>query len=172
MPKPRYYNVLRGYRGAAARTAYLAYLAGEADQEPAIGTRGNRPESVRLYVTPFSIPLPADHQVIESALLPAWTLMETALANFATDTLGADTAVNIRSYHAPRLIRITKDPTGTVATSKVTKLPYLKYDNESMSVPFGRNVAGDTVQSVFSTLSTAVRGVATNVAVRLVAERT
>lgn len=172
MPKPRYYNVLRGMRGAAARQAYLDYLTGLAERPSDIGNRGPRDPSTALFLTPFAFPLPENHQLVESALKPAWDNMKTQFANFTTDTIGSDTKVNIKSYHAPRLIKIVKDPTGTVARSGITNLQYLKYDNTSSSVPFGKNLAADTVASVYSTISTAVIGTVNNIATRLVAERT
>jgi hypothetical protein len=172
MAKPRNYWVLRGMRGAAARTNLLNYYTGVSTRPSRIGTRGPRPASQALYITPFSIPLATDHVLRVSALAPAWTAL-SAIAptqQHVTATLGTDTAVRIKSYKAPRITRIQLDPTGTVTTADITGLEYMKYDNTSQSIPFGKNLVADTVAAVAADLIAAYSATA-GFAARLTPER-
>lgn len=172
MAKPRNYWILRGVRGANARQRLLDYYAGTLTRESKLGTRGPRPASKTLYLDPFSLPLATDHVLRESCLLPTWTTL-SAIAptqNHVTDAIGASTAVRVKSYKAPRITRITLDTTGTVTTADVTGLQYMKYDNTSMSIPFGRNLIGDTVASVAADLIAAYTAQA-GFAARLIPER-
>jgi hypothetical protein len=172
MPKPRNYWVLRGLRGANARQRLLDYYAGIADIEDNIGQGEAKPPRQLLYLEPFSVPLAVDHIMRDSALQPAWN----ALSNFAGISTrvaadpGANTPVNLKSYKAPRIIRVTLDATGVRAVSKMTGLPYLKYDHTSESIPFGSGPVGDTVAAAYGEISAAMTD--TTHSTRLVNERT
>lgn len=172
MPRPRNYHVLRGARGAEARTKLLAFYA--ESKEPDIGSGNARPDKSRLYVKPFSVPLATNHIMRDSALTPAWTALK-AIAPTQTHVVdvlgGTDISVNVKSYKAPRIIRVTLDKTGTPARSKITNLPYMHYENKSESIPFGKNVTADTVQSVASDLIAAYTA-NPGFSARLVPERT
>jgi len=173
MAKPRNYWVLRGMRGAAARQNLLDYYTGVSTRPSRIGTRGPRPASQALYLTPFSLPLATDHVLRATALAPAWTTLSSIAPTqqHVTATLGTKTAVRIKSYKAPRITRVNLDPTGTVATADITKLQYMKYDNTSMSIPFGKNLAADTVAEVAAELIAAYTATP-GFAARLIPERT
>lgn len=172
MPKPRNYYVLRGLRGAAARQRLLDYYAGQLEVDDNVGTKPPRPAFQVLYLEPFSVPLAAAHVMRDSALLPAWQAL-SAIAptqSHVTAALGASTAVDLKSYKAPRINRITLDATGERAVSKITGLAYLRYGNTTQSVPFGKAIGTDTVASVASDLIAAYTD-ATHKA-RLTPERT
>lgn len=172
MPKPRNYYVLRGLRGAAARQRLLDYYAGQLEVDDNVGQGPARPARQLLYLTPFSVPLATDHLMRDSSSVPAWTAVNaiSPTQSHVSDDLGTKTAVDLKSYKAPRITRITLDATGERAVSKVTGLPYLKYGNTSLSIPFGKAIAADTVASVASALISAYSN-ATHKA-RLTPERT
>jgi hypothetical protein len=170
--KPPGYRVLRGFRGAKARQQYLDYLAGLVDVSPDDGTVStNRPPSRTLYLTPFGLPLAVDHIMMDSALQPSWDLVK-ALAPVNTrvaESPGADTPVDIRSYKAPRVIRIQLDTTGETRRSKRTGLPYTYYNNQSSSVPFGAKTGDTTISGAFADIRAVLDSATVNV--RLVDER-
>ncbi|MGB5974517.1 MAG: hypothetical protein WBG38_14430 [Nodosilinea sp.] len=154
MAKPRNYYVLRGLRGATARQRLLDYYSGQLEVDDNVGQGPPRPASVVLYLEPFSVPLATAHVMRDSASQPAWQALSVIAPTqtHVSATLGANTSINLRSYKAPRITRITLDPTGTRTLSKITGLPYLKYDNDSLSVPFGKGTSTDTVAEVASEL--------------------
>lgn len=171
---PRFSQVLRGMRGANARTKYLNYLQGLADQGEGIGTKGNRPGSEKLYLDPFSLPLGTAVKVQSSALTPAWNLFKslTEVSSRVTDTLGTNTPIKLSTYRPARIIRRQiSSTTGTAATSKLTGLKYLKYNTESSSIPFGRKGATDTMVDAFNDIATQAKGTSTNLKFSLVEEQ-
>jgi hypothetical protein len=156
MGKPRNYWVLRGARGADARTRLLAFYA--ENKDPNVGAGEPRPDRKRLYIEPFSLPLAANHVMLDTALLPAWDALKiiNPTSTYVKDVVGGtDTAVNVKSYKAPRIIRVTLDKTGTAARSNITNLPYMKYNHTSRSIPFGKGTGTDTIAEVAAELITA-----------------
>lgn len=166
--------VLRGMRGAAARTKYLNYLQGLAEQGEGIGTKGNRPESIRLYLDPFGLPLGTAVKVQASALEPSWNLFRNlSEANTRVSaTLGTNTPVRLGTYKPARVVRRQQSSTtGVAATSKLTGLRYLKYNTESGSIPFGKKGATDTMVTAFNDIVTQARGTSTNLKFTLIEEK-
>jgi hypothetical protein len=143
MPKPRNYWVLRGLRGATAKQKLLDYYAGLAEIEDSVGQGGARPATKTVYLDPFAIPLATDHVMRDTCSVDAWSALNGlgSTASHVTEDAGANTPVDVKSYKAPRIVRITLDATGARAVSKLTGLPYLKYDNTSLSIPFGKALA-------------------------------
>lgn len=157
----RFQNVLRGYRGVAARDRYLRHLQGLADQGAGIGTKGGRPNSTELYITPFALPLGSNTYIKVSALDPSITLFAgntewTSRRKLAPQLVDGEVGIKLKNYKAPRIVRRTKDVSGTAATSKLTGLKYLKYNTNSASVPFGKGTA-DTGKGPF-TVFTEIKG--------------
>jgi hypothetical protein len=155
----RFYGVLRGFRGAAARQKYLDHLAGLGTQGENIGTKGSRPAQTELYVQPFGQDLPDDLFLRVSALTPSWTTLKTVapIAARTKDTLAATAKkVRISKFKASRVVRRTKDATGTASTSKLTGLKYLKYNSTSISAPFGRSTATENEGEAFDVIRTAI----------------
>ncbi|MBE9155384.1 hypothetical protein IQ265_00790 [Nodosilinea sp. LEGE 06152] len=172
MAVPRYYRVLTGARGITARQKYLDFLAGAQERALDPGVGEDRPESVALYVKPFAFPLPASHVLRESALSPSWEHCRNIAPTqqFVTAALGDDTAITIRSYKPARIIRTQKGPRQAQKRSDITGLPYRPYNNRSRSIPFGKNLANDTVASVGATLIAAYA--TTGFSARITPERT
>lgn len=161
-------------RGAAARTKYLNYLQGLAEQGEGIGTKGNRPESVKLYLDPFALPLGTTVKVQASALVPSWNLFKSLseVNSRVSETLGTNTPVKLSTYRPARAVRRQQSSTtGTAATSKLTGLKYLKYNTESGSIPFGKKGATDTMVDAFNEIVVQAKGSSTNLKFTLVEEK-
>lgn len=164
----RFMNVLKGARGQAARTKYIAYLTGIEARPNKIGTKPNRPPSVKLFIAPFTLTLSANTYVQTSALQTAQTLMG-ANAEVASrqqteaEITQTETTLKLSRFKAARIIRKEQTgTTGTVAKSNLTGLDYLKYNSKSLSVPFGKKT-GDTSQTAaYNVMVTALKGGSTN----------
>ncbi|MBN8559950.1 MAG: hypothetical protein J0L70_05465 [Leptolyngbya sp. UWPOB_LEPTO1] len=171
---PRFSLVLRGMRGANARTKYLNYLQGLAEQGEGIGTKGNRPDSIKLYLDPFALPLGTSIVVQSSALVPSWNLFSSLseVSTRVTATLGSDTPIKLNTYRPARIVRRQQSSTtGVAATSKLTGLKYLKYNTESASIPFGKAGSTDTMVDAFNEIATQAKGSSTNLKFTLVEEK-
>jgi hypothetical protein len=123
MAVPKFYRVLRGQRGLAAKTKFLNHLEG-LDTVSEIGTRGNRAESTELLIVPFNLKLGADVFLEQSALTPSWTALKAAIGTHAKDNPPASsTQIKIRGARAARISATSGLlATGTVKTSKLTGL--------------------------------------------------
>ncbi len=138
MARRRFSQVLTGARGEVAKTKYLDRLKGMGQGEN-IGTKGNRPNSKTLYIEPFNAEFPNDIYVRVSALEPAWNALSGSIGSRTLPTIASsDVSVKLTGFKAARVVRRTKDSSGTVTTSKLTGLKYLKYNSTSLSAPFGK----------------------------------
>lgn len=156
MPRRRFSLVLTGARGTIAKDKYLERLKGMGQGE-GIGTKGNRPNSKKLYVQPFGQDFPADMYIRVSALEPAWVALSATVAANTKETIATSaTALKLSGFKAARLIRRTKDSSGTASTSKLTGLKYLKYNSTSLSVPFGRKNATESEGEAQTAFTTAI----------------
>jgi hypothetical protein len=156
----RFMNVLRGYRGETAKTKFLDHLKG-IGQGDNIGTKGSRPASQKLYVQAFGQDLGVNLFLQVSALAPSFTGLNaySEIAARAKTTLTAtQTSVKIKGFTAARVVRRTKDSTGTVKTSKLTGLKYLHYTQPSISMPLGRKGATDTQGEAFDDIRIQIPG--------------
>jgi hypothetical protein len=156
----RFMNVLRGYRGEAAKTKYLDRLRGLGQGEN-VGTKGSRPASKALYVQPFGQDLGTTLYLKCSALDPSWTALKgySEISSRTKETIaGTDSGIKIKGFKPARIVRRTKDATGTVATSKLTGLKYMKYNQPSVSAPIGRKSATDTIGEAFQDVFTQIPG--------------
>lgn len=173
MPQPRFYQVLRGARGEAAKAKFLDHLRGLGQGEN-IGTKGNRPPSIALYLTPFDLPLGANLLVKASALVPSHDMFKNGSeysSRVKTVLGGTETSIKLRSYAAPRIVRRQlSSTTGTAKTSKLTGLKYLHYNTQSASVPFGKKTGDTSLISVFEDIVTQAKGSATNLTFTLLEE--
>jgi hypothetical protein len=155
---------------------YIKYITDSTKRSDAskVGTGDPRPKSQKLYVDPFSIPLAASQVVEVSASEPAWTAYRPHIGNRATATApgNEDLIIPVADYAAPR-VKITtgRRTTGTKKISRVTGLPYLDYGGKSVSVPFGRNAADDTVVTAFAEISARIILATPGVLVSLVKEQ-
>ncbi|MGG6266302.1 hypothetical protein ACQ4M3_08860 [Leptolyngbya sp. AN03gr2] len=171
---PRFSLVLRGLRGQTARDRYLQFLQGLATQGEGIGTKGNRPAQIKLYLDPFGLPLGTTVKIQASALQPSWNLFSgLSQANSrVTPTLGTNTPIKMSSYRPARVVRRQQSSqTGVAATSKLTGLKYLKYNTESASIPFGRKDGTDTMVDAFNEIVVQAKGSSTNLSFSLIEEK-
>lgn len=156
MPRRRFSQVLTGARGDVAKTKYLERLKGMGQGEN-IGTKGNRPDSTALYIQPFGQELPADMFIKQSALTPSWSALSSAVGSRTKATVSATQKVlKLSGFKAARVVRRTKDTSGTATTSKLTGLKYLKYNSTSTSAPFGRANATDSQGEAQTAIVTAI----------------
>lgn len=174
MPRARFSAVLRGYRGQAARDKFIQHIQGLSTQGDNIGTKGNRPPSIKLYLLPFGLPLGTTLLVQASALSPSWDLFKNGseVSSRVKTTPGTDTSIKLSRYAPPRVIRRQQSSTtGTAKTSKLTGLKYLHYNTESASIPFGKKTGDVGVVEVFQDIVTQNKGSSTNITYSLVEER-
>lgn len=175
MTSRRFSLVLRGLRGTAARTKYLQHLEGLANDQDGIGTRGNRPASVDLYIVPFALPLGSTVLIEASALSPAWNIFKNfseVSSRVKTELTDGQTSVKLRTYAPPRVIRRqVTDTAGRVETSKLTGLKYLKYNTQTNSIPFGKKTGDTAPFDVFEEIVQQAQGSATNLRFSFVEER-
>ena len=150
----RYSRILSAARYYAAIDNYIKYITDATKRGGNVGNGTPRPESVRLYVTPFSISLDAQEFAITSASKPSYDLYKSDLGTNTRDTVtNPDETYRFEGYSAARLIIKTgKSATGVKKTSKVTGMPYLSYGGKSTSVPFGKAAETDEQQGVFKDL--------------------
>lgn len=172
---PRFSRVLRGQRGTVARKKYLDYLEGLLTEDNNIGTRGNRPDSIKLYLDAFGLPLGTTVKIQASALVPSWNLFKgLSQANSrAKEAVGnGNTPIKLSTYRPARVVRREQTSrTGTEKKSKLTGLPYLKYSTNSNSIPFGRKDATDTVAEAFTDIVNQAKGSSTNLKFSLIEEK-
>lgn len=159
MAARRFQNILRGYRGAAAKQKLLDHYEG-VGQGTGVGGGQKKAPSTKLYLEPFGADFPTGLFLQASASTPAWTALKAvaAIASRTDDTIAATaTALKIKGFKAARVVRRSKaDQTGTAATSKLTGLRYLKYNNPSISVPIGRDNATDTFLQAKTAITNAI----------------
>lgn len=163
--KPPNYLVLRGYYGNVYRQNYLDYLSGLGERGQNIGTGGARPESQDLYVLPFAFSNDANIRAEVGTYVPSWQAL-SAIAGIASRVAvnpPANTeAVKIGGFKPARIIRKTQTGNGVRAVSQRTKLPYLKYNTTSVSVPIGRKNGTDTVSAAVAEITPQIKaGLAT-----------
>lgn len=158
MPVPRFYRVLRGQRGTAAKTKFLSHLEG-LDSTPAIGSRGARPASNVLYVKPFGVDLGTTMLLQTSATIDAYNLLKSAVSSARVkDTLPASTnGLKLRSSKAARVSATTGvTGSGVEKVSKLTGLHYASYGGKSYSCPFGQGAAGEKELDAFEAIFVAL----------------
>jgi hypothetical protein len=176
MAVPRFYRVLRGQRTPAARQKFLDYLAGlSAGEDRTGGTSKNRPNTVPLFVHPFSLKYDATLFVKTSCLQPAYDAMGSAVASnlsTVTEATGSGkTQLRLSRFKAARISRtVQTSGAGTYAKSKLTGLTYTKYNKSSLSIPFGAGSATDEELTIFAELAAVVKGTNSNYTVRHIKE--
>lgn len=147
MGVPRFYRVIRGQRGQAAKDKYINYLNG-IDIEDNVGGGAAKPPSQSLYVRSFSGGLPNTVWLRVSASTSAWGNFGTvsAIASRTKETVATgNSSVKIRGFKAARVSKTTGiASSGTRKTSTKTGLAYLSYGGDSLSLPFGKSGDSDT----------------------------
>lgn len=157
----RYSNIRQGRQLNDALGNYITYL--QTPRTPKINSRGDRPPSQVVYVVPFGQDLATDEVTpVNSPTAGVGRL--SGLINAAgtggevLTTLGAKTPAYVEGFNPARLVTFENaTKTKTVATSDVTKLPYLKYTGERFTCAFGRKTATDDLEDVFQALYAAAR---------------
>ncbi|NJR71418.1 MAG: hypothetical protein HC771_24450 [Synechococcales cyanobacterium CRU_2_2] len=163
--RPANYLVLRGYYGNTFRQNYLDYLSGLTERGQNIGTGDPKPETQDLYILPFAFSNDANIRAEVGATVPAWQALG-ALAGIASRAAVnppvSTEAVKLGGFKPARIIRKTQTGNGVRAVSARTKLPYLKYNTTSVSVPIGREDGTDTISAALAEITPQIKaGLAT-----------
>jgi len=167
----KFSRVLGGARYKTELDNYIKWLTGEAERQPNIGKKGNRPASKKLYIIPFGYSLPSTVHLTQSASLTIWDTHKSDFSAYTLDTLPTDNnALKIRGYRAPRVTIITGlADAGSVKTSHITGAKYLSYGGKSASIPFGKGSTTKSENDVFTTIKSS--DTFTNVRLYLVPEQ-
>ena len=159
MAARRFSLVLRGAHGPEPKAKLLDHY-NNVGKESRAGLGANKPESQKLYFSPFSANLPAGLFLVTSASVPAWAALgaQAPVAARVQATIpNTAESLKVKSIKAARVIRKANDRTGTQTRSKLTGLPYKKYNRPSLSVPFGRDNATDTYSAAKTAIFNAVK---------------
>lgn len=158
MAVPKFYRVLRGQRGAAAKAKLIEKLTSLDPNQDNLGTKGGRAPSVILYVEPFNIDLGNELVLQTSALSTAYTDMKTFVGtNRVKDALpAAIIGLKAKSLKAARVSASTGvSNSGVVKTSKLTGLKYLSNGGTARSCPFGKSTATEDQTEAFKAIRAA-----------------
>jgi hypothetical protein len=172
MAVPRYYRVLRGQRTPEARTKYLNYLSGLAQEDKTNTTPKNRPAKIELYVKPFNTDLGTDNLLTTSAISTSYTKLTSAIG--AARTLNAKpatkNALKLRGSKAARVAATQgQTTTGKYVKSKATGLWYITYGGDNYSAPFGQGSANEKESDAFDAIKAALGATFKNI--HLIEER-
>jgi hypothetical protein len=152
MAKDRYYRVLRGQRGQAAKDELIKYFQGLKDSAPKTGTPKDRPKLMLAYIMPFGITFNTTQRLVASYLADVPADLKSAIGETRTQTdLGGNTALQIKKVKAARVSAsegLTAN--GAYKKSKVTGLNYISYGGKAHSYPMGRGAANETINTAFS----------------------
>lgn len=155
MAVPKFYRVLRGQRGAAAKAKLIERLTSLDPIQDGIGTKPGRPPLKILYVTPFNIDLGNELLLQTSALTPAYTALSAAVgatrvkADLPSSTIGLK-AAGLKAARVSASTGVAQS--GVVKTSKLTGLKYLSSGGTAQSCPFGRASATEEQLQAFKTI--------------------
>jgi hypothetical protein len=157
----RYSRILQGAQLNTALTAYIAHL-----QQPRtrnVGTRGARPDSKFVYVTPFGLDLPTGQVARVNNATEGYTALAGRVNAAGTggevvDTLGSLNVATIGRFNPARVVWFRNATRATtVVRSDVTNLQYLKYAGDRSSCAFGRKTATDNEYDVFGQIKSGIR---------------
>lgn len=164
MAGQRFSNIIAAARNYPYVDNYVKWMTDVTKRGTRVGQGQPRPPSIKLYITPFAVPLPTGQLAEQSASAPAWNTHSAKFGTHTTATRPATDAnvIQVRDYTAPRVkIKTGIKTTGTVKISAQTGKKNLDYGGTSTSIPFGKSAAGDTVEGVFGDIQTAIYGGAT-----------
>lgn len=157
----RYSRILQAGQLNLALTAYLQHL--QQPRERNIGTRGARPDSKLVYVTPFGLDLPTGqlaqvNNPVEGYATLAGRVNAAGTGGEVTDTLGSLNVATIGRFNPARIVWFRNATRATtVVRSDVTNLQYLKYTGDRSSCAFGRKTATDNEYDVFGQIKSGIR---------------
>ena len=165
----RYSRIREAGQLNAALTNYIQYLTQPRDRN--IGTRGARPPSQSIYVTPFGFDVATDEVVRVRNSQDGYSALATRINAAGTgaevlNTLGAKTLATVGQFTPARVVWF-RNATRSVSVerSDVTNLQYLKYDGQRDSCGFGRKTATDNQYDAFDSIKTGILAANTNLEV-------
>lgn len=139
----RYSDIRRGGELKYALDNWVKHMTDYENRESNIGQGKERGTQKTLFVVPFMKDLTLDQVVEVGATADQFAVLkefiDAADGAEVLDAVGSKTPVTIKGFRPARVTwfrNATK--TKTVATSKITKLKYLKYAGTRYASPFGR----------------------------------
>ena len=168
-----YKDISRGVRLAADHAKYMAWLQKDTSERQtayaAITTPANRVKTERVsgYIVPFDqngsglVYLPA--RLIAASQTGRGQALATTLKGivdeftFSTTEVAAlttpDVLDNVKQFKFAKLTVIQRVTTAsTKEASRITGRLYYRHENDSVTANFGKKVAGDTYDSVVTTI--------------------
>lgn len=166
----KFSRVIQAGRLQTALANYQKWLTGEANRQPNIGKKGNRPALQHLFVEPFNLSLPTTVLVQQSGQVAAWEKYGGDIGTHTVATVpSGSSSVKLRGYKAARIRIITASETkGTPKTSHITGLQYLSYGATSVSLPFGKNSNDTTEAAAYASITSVLTNVKTYLVPELV----
>lgn len=137
--RPRYARIIEASAYVQANTRLADWLRGRIGQDPRTGTGTNRPPTQQIFLKPHGLEMAATQWARARIGVAVLTDVRTMVTPYLDETLaGSATAFRLDRFRASKII-VTQNvaENGTVTTSQVTGLAYLKYGGNSFSFPFG-----------------------------------
>lgn len=151
----RYSDIRRGGELKYALDNWINHMTDYENRESGIGQGQERGAQATVYVVPFMKDLTLDEvvevNVTATHLADLRTYITAADGAEVIEAIGSKTPITVTGFRAARVTWFRNaNKVKTVATSKVTKLKYLKYAGDRSACPFGRAADSDDQQDAFN----------------------
>lgn len=163
----RFSDIRRGAELKYAFDNWVNYMTDYENRPSNIGQGTPRGEQKDVYLTPFGEDVAADELAKASVTVAHLEVLRPHIAAVTAASLvepdsdgnlGGKKATDIIGFRPARVVWFrNQNKVSTVATSKVTKLRYLKYEGDRYSCPFGKGTANDDQQDAFKALKARLR---------------
>lgn len=156
----RFSNIRRAAQLQAALTAYTTWLT--EPRQPRINSRGARPPSKAIYVTPFGFDLETDELArarnsVEGYTALASTINASGTGGKVVDTLGTNSIATVGRFSPARIVWFRNASRSVQEVrSEITNQDYLKYNGDRSSCAFGREQADDNMYDAFDAIKAAL----------------
>lgn len=137
----RFSRIRQGARLGAAQTRYVQWLQASATRPQRIGQGTARGPQTTIYLEPFGRSMPTATLAAAKVSNEARTIMSTAIGLRAVTTAPTGGGQRMPGFTPAKVVLFVRTGNGTVATSEITGLQYLKYTGSSYSHAFGRGTS-------------------------------
>lgn len=158
----RFSRIRQGARLGQAQTRYIQWLQQSATRPQRIGQGTARGPQVTLYLEPFGKDMPTGVLAVGRASNEARTIMSAAVGTRAQVSAPTNGGQKIPGFSPAKVILFVRTGNGTVATSEITGLQYLKYTGNSHSHPYGRGTDTSLEYEEFNEIKAALLAGAPN----------
>ncbi len=139
--------------GETALSNAVAYYKNPANRGKPVGTSStNRPATVEAYLKPFVYNADSKLYLKVRVNSAARTSYATPLGGhlYLTVPTGGVNVGRITGARPAKIVIVNSSKTGTYTAAKATKTNYLKYQTETVSLPFGRGATDtESMQEAF-----------------------